>query len=285
MTTSDSISVSTNQDGLSFINVDNAHATAKVSLFGAHVMSYCPKSDGKERLWVSPHAYLNGEKPIRGGIPLCWPWFGHNHGQEKGTLPSHGFLRTQTWSIANSKDTSEGTELTLLPAFTKAKGFDHKCEVKLIIMIGESLSVSLITTNTDDHEFSIDCALHTYFNVEHISKTTIDGITGDYEDKTRESAVLTTPTPYSVSEETDRIHFCKAPNITIVEDGVRTTEVTSSGNDTIVVWNPWRGAASLSDMDAFGYKHMLCVETTVTQGYGLQPNETHVLTQVISTAK
>lgn len=285
MTTSDSISLSTNQEGLTFINVENAHATAKVALFGAHVMSFRPKSDGKERLWVSPHAYLNGEKPIRGGIPLCWPWFGHNHGQEKGTLPSHGFLRTQTWSLSSVEDTSDETVLTLLPAFTKSKGFEHECGVKLVITVGETLSISLITTNTGDEAFSFDCALHTYFNVDHIGKTTIEGISGEYEDKTRDGEVLTTPVPYSISEETDRIHLCQAPDIAIVEDGVSTTEIRSSGNDSIVVWNPWQGAASLSDMDAFGYKHMLCVETTVTQGHTLKPEETHILKQVIGVAK
>lgn len=106
--------------GVTFLDIDNAFATARVSLFGGHVLSYIPKQDGQERLWLSPHAVLSGEKPIRGGIPVCWPWFSDDHGREKGQLPAHGYLRSQVWKIQHSEDTDTGTVLVLRPTFTGA---------------------------------------------------------------------------------------------------------------------------------------------------------------------
>jgi len=268
-------------NGLTFLDVSNALASARISLFGGHVLSYIPKSDEKERLWVSPHAYLNGERPIRGGIPVCWPWFSDDHGREKGALPAHGFLRTQVWKLVNSEDTDNGTSIKLAPSFTRAEGFENDCKVTMLINVGETMEVSLITENSGVVPFEFNCALHTYFHVDHIQKTQLNGIEGDYKDKLDDWAVKPTPTPYTITGETDRIHLAPVEAAEIEVNGSPFTDVLSQGNDSLVVWNPWQGAASISDMDAFGYKHMLCVETSLTQGKTLAPGESHTLKQTI----
>lgn len=268
-------------NGLTFLDVSNALASARISLFGGHVLSYIPKSDEKERLWVSPHAYLNGERPIRGGIPVCWPWFSDDHGREKGALPAHGFLRTQVWKLVNSEDTDNGTSIKLAPSFTRAEGFENDCKVTMLINVGETMEVSLITENSGVVPFEFNCALHSYFHVDHIQKTQLNGIEGDYKDKLDDWAVKPTPTPYTITGETDRIHLAPIEVAEIEVDGSPFTDVLSQGNDSLVVWNPWQGAASISDMDAFGYKHMLCVETSLTQGKTLAPGESHTLKQTI----
>lgn len=275
-----SVTVSEN-NGLTFLEINNKSASARVSLFGGHVLSYIPKADNQERLWVSPHAYLNGERPIRGGIPVCWPWFSESHGREKGALPAHGFLRTQVWKLIHSQETDEGTTVELAPNFTRAEGFEYDCNVRLVIYVGLTLEVSLITENTGVVPFTYNCALHTYFHVNHINTTLLKGIEGDYEDKVDSMSIKSTPSPYNISGETDRIHLKAIESVIIEVDGVDTTEVNSRGNDSLVVWNPWQGAASISDMDAFGYKHMICVESTITQGKSLKPGEQHALTQTV----
>ncbi|AXT39998.1 D-hexose-6-phosphate mutarotase [Alteromonas sp. BL110] len=268
-------------NGLTFLDVDNAFATARISLFGGHILSFVPKSDNKERLWVSPHAYLNGERPIRGGIPVCWPWFSDDHGREKGALPAHGFLRTQVWKLVDSEESASGTTITLSPSFTRAEGFENDCTVTMVIAIGESMDVSLVTENIGVAAFDFNCALHTYFHVNDIQQTLLKGIDGQYKDKLDEWAVKPTPSPYAITGETDRIHLAPIETTEIEVGGDAFTEVISQGNDSLVVWNPWQGAASISDMDPFGYKHMLCVETSLTQGRMLAPGESHTLRQTV----
>lgn len=276
-----SVTVSESQ-GITYLNIDNRFATARVSLFGGHVLSFIPKSDEVDRLWLSPHAYLNGERPIRGGIPVCWPWFSDDHGREKGALPSHGFLRTQAWQLERSEDTSDGvTKLVLAPSFTRADGFEFDCKVTLTLTIGESLTTSLRTENTGVAPFTFNTALHTYLAVPSVQKVALEGLTGQYKDKLADWAIKDTPQPYRFSAETDRIHL-EAPSVITLKDKEQPfTQVDSEGHDSVVVWNPWQSAASISDMDAFGFVHMLCVETACTQGVELAPGDSHTLTQQI----
>ncbi|WP_334020320.1 D-hexose-6-phosphate mutarotase [Alteromonas sp. S015] len=268
-------------NGLTFLDVSNTFASARISLFGGHILSYIPKKDGKERLWVSPHAYLNGERPIRGGIPVCWPWFSDDHGREKGALPAHGFLRTQVWKLIHSEEADNGTTITLSPNFTRAEGFEYDCNVNMIITVGDTMDISLNTENTGVTPFDFNCALHTYFHVDHIQHTQINGIEGQYQDKLDNWSLKPTPSPYTITGETDRIHVAPIKTAEIEVEGSPFTEVLSDGNDSLVVWNPWLGAASISDMDPFGYKHMLCVETSITQGKTVAPGASHTLRQTI----
>jgi glucose-6-phosphate 1-epimerase len=265
-----------------FLLIDNSLASCKVSLFGGHVISYIPKHDNRERLWMSPHAYLNGQRPIRGGIPVCWPWFSDDHGKAKGELPSHGFLRTQLWTLINSSQNSTGeTVLQLAPTQVSGPGFPYKAEVTLTITVGTSLSVALTTTNNDTTPFSFNTALHTYFDVSDITKVALTGVYGDYKDKTDNWAIKPSPQPYTFTQETDRIHLAPIAEVSIMESEQLVTQIESIGNDSLVVWNPWQSAANIHDMDAFGFKHMLCVETSLTLGHTLVPSASHTLTQII----
>ncbi|WP_414827673.1 D-hexose-6-phosphate mutarotase [Alteromonas sp. H39] len=280
MTIASSVTVNESQ-GITFLDIDNPLASGRISLFGGHVLSYIPKHDGKERLWLSPHAFLNGERPIRGGIPVCWPWFSDDHGKEKGELPSHGFLRSQVWQLKSSEDTDDGTRVVLTPSFTRGDGFEYDCKVSLIVVFGKCLSVSLETRNTGIVPFTFNQALHSYFAVPDINKVSLEGVTGKYKDKLQNWAVLDTPSPYTFSGETDRIHVEPINTITLNSEKRPVTEVQSQGHDSVVIWNPWRGAATMSDMDAFGYTHMLCVETACTKGVTIEPGNSHTMTQTV----
>lgn len=268
--------------GITFLQIENAYASCRISLYGAHVLSFTPRSDDRDRLWLSPHAFLNGERPIRGGIPICWPWFSDDHGREKGALPSHGFLRTQVWQIQKAEETNTGTRIILAPAFSRAEGFEYDCTVTYEVIVGEQLFVSLNTHNTGIVPLQFNGALHTYFSVPDISQITLEGISGTYKDKLESWAEKPTPVPYVISGETDRIHNDAPKTVTINHNQSALTSVENHGHDSIVVWNPWQGAASMADMDAFGFKHMVCVETALINGCTLNPDEKHAIKQVVT---
>ena len=266
---------------LELLVIDNSFASASVSLFGGHILSYKPKSDNRERLWLSPLAFKNAVKPIRGGIPVCWPWFGQLHGKQDESLPAHGYVRNQAWSIKDSRETEDGTLVVLSPLTTQGDGFDGKANLTLSIHLGKKLAVTLTTENNHDKPFTFSAALHSYFKVEDIDKVRLSGIDGQYRDKVRNMQTFTTPHPYRIEEETDRVHLCTTEQV-LISEGMNQTLVDSQGHDSLVVWNPWQELSeNMADMTNDGYRQMICVETAVTQGVTLQPGEKHDLIQTI----
>lgn len=266
-------------ENITLLEIENAHATATISLHGAQVISYKPKHDSRERLFLSSKARWDGSKSIRGGIPICWPWFGAH--KENPQLPMHGYIRTQLWDLQERDDFEKHTRLLFKAKDTCGLGFTGSATLTLEVLIGTQLSVTLHTTNTGVDAFNLSCALHTYFAVADIHQTRLKGLEGLYSDKTRQWATFPTPVPYKFTEVTDRIHLHAAPSLIVLEQ-INTTAIVSSGHDSIVVWNPWSECAQLfPDIQADEYQQMLCVETAVTQGFMLQPQQSHALAQII----
>ena len=262
--------------------IDNQFAKASISLYGGQVLSFLPKGDNVERLWVSPHAHYDAKKPIRGGVPLCWPWFADNQGMNAPELPAHGYLRSQMWYVYSATDDENGTTIVLKPQYSFSEYFPFQTEVTFTIIVNSELSMALTTHNVDDKDFTYNAALHTYFNVKDIATTQLTGLSGHYKDKLQHFKRFPTPTPYTFSEHTDRIHLSSPEKLTLLLDESLITNIESYGHDSIVVWNPWQTAATMTDMDAFGYKRMLCVETACTEGVLVHAGESHTLTQVVS---
>lgn len=278
MLLTDSTSIVT-RDNIQVLQINNSFATAEVSLFGGHILSFTPKYDGRERLWISQNAIFDGKKAIRGGVPICWPWFGDH--SSKTDVAAHGYVRTQTWEIINSEEGETGTTVTLKPQTSKSKGFAGNAQLTLAVHVGKQLSIQLRTTNLGDAPFTYNCALHSYFAISDIHQCELLGLSEQYSDKTRGYQIFDTPQPYRFNEETDRVHLQQPITLTIV-DGETKTNVLSSGHDSIVVWNPWQDKSiSMGDMADDSYLTMLCVETAITQGLEAKPNETHVLEQII----
>ncbi|GAB5378906.1 MAG: D-hexose-6-phosphate mutarotase [Aliiglaciecola sp.] len=264
------------------LHIDTPHSTAEVSLFGGHVLSFVPKTDLRDRLWVSENAIFDNQSAIRGGIPVCWPWFSDAHNQDRNDLPSHGFVRTQNWRIVGTLEHSEATQVTLVPHSNNGPGWNHETSLTLTLLVGKTLKISLQTKNNDTKSVNLNCALHTYFNVKDILAVELRGLRGNYKDKTQNWHEFDTPIPYTFSQETDRVHLFAAEQVDIL-DGAETTKVLSSGHDSIVVWNPWaENSEKMKDMESRGYSTMLCVETALTQTFSLPPGATHCLTQEIA---
>jgi glucose-6-phosphate 1-epimerase len=264
---------------VSLLEISNAMASATISLFGGQVLRYKPKRDGRERLFLSDAALLDGSKSIRGGVPICWPWFGAHPTDPK--QPSHGFARTRRWYLAAVDSSLQGSRLLLLPEDSHHNAMPGQLSVELEVLVGERLELRLHTTNRGARDVPLNCALHSYFAVSDIARVRLCGLTGQYSDKTRDWARFETPDSYVIDAETDRIHLQAVDTVTL-HDPAGDTRITSKGHDSIVVWNPWNEAHKhFPDLTPEDYRHMLCVETALTKPFVLAPEATHVLTQVI----
>ena len=166
MLLSDSTSITTHQS-IQVLEVDNDHARASISLFGGHIISFIPKYDQRQRLWLSEQAIFDAHHSIRGGVPVCWPWFGDHQAtrvdQSDKRFPAHGYVRKQQWLIVDCQDTPKGTEIILQPNSSQGDGFEGHAQLTLIIKVGLRLSMQLVTKNLGEKPFSFTCALHSYF--------------------------------------------------------------------------------------------------------------------------
>jgi len=264
---------------LTRLDISNAHASASLSLLGGQLLSFVPRSDGRERLFVSPTARWDGSKPVRGGIPVCWPWFGAH--PEGGTLPAHGYVRTRPWHLLETSEHANHTRLLLAPLDTAGPGFAGTAELQLEVLVGTTLTLNLRTRNTGPAPLRLGTALHTYFKVSDVRQCLLHGLQGTYTDKNLDWAMGTTPAPYRFTAATDRIHL-HAAEVLGIEDGAERTTIRSAGHDSIVVWNPWEGCSrQFTDLGEDAWPRMLCVETAVTQGFSVEPGESHSLSQII----
>ena len=268
------------QEGLQLLIVDNHHAHSTISLHGGHVISFMPKRDHRPRLWLSKKAILDAKHPIRGGIPICWPWFGAHSSDTR--YPSHGYVRNQPWHIVDCQDTKTETVVHLQPQSCRGEGFAGQAQLTLVIKVGSELSIQLVTHNIGQVDFTYNGALHSYFKVDDIRRCELKGLEGDYQDKLQNYALCHTPRPYQFSGETDRVHLATPHELRIVQNAGN-TDILSSGHDSIVVWNPWSAnSKAMADMANDGYKNMLCVETAITQGQVVSPGQSHSLQQIIA---
>lgn len=263
------------------LHIETAHSTAVVSLLGGHVLSFISKSDLRDRLWVSETAIFDNHHSLRGGVPVCWPWFSDAHNQDRDDLPSHGFVRTQKWTLVDAYRQSGVVTIKLQPENFQGPGWQFNTPLTLTLIIGKTLKILLCTKNQDTKPVNLNCALHTYFNISDIESIKLLGLSGRYRDKTQDWLELDTPTPYMFTQETDRVHLFAAKKVEI-DDGGRLTSILSTGHDSMVVWNPWAlNSEKMNDMQDNGFRTMVCVETAITQHFTLVPGDEHVLVQEI----
>lgn len=271
------------------IYIVNGFSDACIALHGAHVMSFTPKSH-EPLLWLSDAAIYREGKAIRGGIPICWPWFGDH---PDNCLPAHGFARNQFWqlvSIVENIEKETVVTLTLSDSEMSRAIWPHKFTLEVTIAVGKSLSVSLKTVNKDEKPFSITSALHSYLNVGDIQKTEVFGLANVfYRDKLSNDQVFMQTGSLHFDRELDRIYGHSGDDEIRVSDSTNTREIVvgKSGSQSTVIWNPWIDKSSkMTDFEEGGYRHMLCVEAANTCDCNIvvEPGESHTLATIISEA-
>ncbi len=269
-------------NGFEYIEVKNEAAEAKVALQGAHLFHYA-RAGEEPILWLSEESDFELGKAIRGGVPVCWPWFGFN---EDKSLPQHGFARISMWEFVGSDEVDAKTTVLTLRLTHDEKTLQiwhYKFLLELKITISDKLMLELKTTNLDDKSFKISQALHTYFSVSHILEVAIKGL-----DKKPYLDALTWKMEIqngdiTFEQEVDRVYQNVEGEI-VLSDKNREVHIKNSGSSSVVVWNPWiEKTLRMSGMKPNAYENMLCIESAnaFDDARVLKPQEEHILGAVI----
>jgi len=255
--------------------------------FGAHPILWQP-AGGDDVLWLSEDVEFDLTRAIRGGVPICWPWFGDH--PEHDDWPSHGFARTSVWQLDKVAQVGDAIEVQFtLPILAEhAEFWPHRSRPRITYTIGTTFEMALSTTNTDPQPIRFSQALHTYFTIGDIADISITGLEDiDYIDKLAETHVPAAGAPIVFACETDRIYRQPDQTMTLHDARLpRDIVIEHTGATSAVVWNPWiEKSARMGDMgppDA--YRGMVCIETgnVPPDDVTLAPGETHTLTTTIS---
>ncbi|MGC9401468.1 D-hexose-6-phosphate mutarotase [Vibrio genomosp. F10] len=271
-------------EGIKVLRVIHDKATAGIALHGGHVISFQPNGQ-EDLIWMSDNAIFDGKAALRGGIPVCWPWFG------RVAAPAHGFARTSEWSLIEHRENENGVIISLgLKANQQTLSiWPHQFDARLNIEVTDTLKVTLDVTNTDDHAWMFSGALHTYLNLGNIHEASTTGAGSEYIDSLQEDKVCHDEKPLVLTDTIDRVYTKPSPSIEVKDLKLqRTIQVQNEGHNSAVLWNPWaEGAAGMGDMTNDGYLRFLCVESTlhaptINTGKTLQPNENHQLITILS---
>lgn len=252
-------------DDIVIVEIENSLATAAVSLYGGHIVSWHPKSQSKPVLWVSELVKFQQGKAIRGGVPICWPWFGAHPSQ--ASLPGHGYARITPWELTSVQTLSNGaTELNLTLGKSDLSQLHWQAEVRLElkITVGDTLELSLTTVNESDHEITFTEGLHTYFQISDIGNIRVLGLEGsDYIDLVNQNERRTQQDAITFESELGRI-FLDNQATCVIEDPVfnRRIRIEKTGSNSTAVWNPGLDVGSkMDDLGSVGWREMVCVES------------------------
>ncbi|NQZ12037.1 MAG: D-hexose-6-phosphate mutarotase [Algicola sp.] len=274
------------QNGLTKAVINNEFARCEVYLHGAQVTSFIPKG-GDDLLWLSQTAIFAQSKAIRGGIPLCWPWFGAH--PTDNTKAAHGFARVSAWQVVSAQTTEQGaTELVLgLKASEQTlELWPYDFDLQYKITVAQTLSVALTTINTGKEPIQITEALHSYLALGDITKVRIQGLEGlSYSDKVNDSKVIEQAGDIVVEQEVDRVYMNTQDSCVLIDDVLkRTLKVSKSGSNDTVVWNPWVDkASSMVDVHDNGHLTMVCIEAAnvLDNVITIEAGERHSICQTI----
>ena len=256
--------------------INHPTCVARVALHGAHVMSWQPV-DEEEVLYLSPDAVYKEGKAIRGGIPVCWPWF--NAHPADATQPSHGLVRGCLWEFLDAAEDAYGVTLR----FGVRVGIWN---AELTVRTGEELEVMLESKNISEVPVVVSGALHTYLGVSDISQVRVVNLDGcTYLDTVGERQTRIQKGDVIFDREVDRI-YDSSSSILLVDDlSGRTILIEKSGSPSTVVWNPWaEKAAALADLPDEGYLKFCCIEAAIANDKAeiVMPGASHVLMTRIS---
>ena len=259
-------------------HVDVATASAAIYDHGAHVTSWVPTGSSGV-LFLSSAAVLDSDAAIRGGVPICFPWFGP--GRTGDMAPAHGFARRSTWALAAVEERPDRTLLTFeLDARDIASAaFPAPFHAVYRISVGATLDLDLSVTNTGTAEFSFEEALHAYLAVGDVEQVRVEGLDGsDCLDKAAGGAQCRQVGDVEFTGETDRIYRSQA-QVTVVDPVLdRRIIVTRRDSSDVVVWNPGpvKGEA-LSDLGDGEWRHFVCIEgaNVLDAAVTLQPGQAH----------
>lgn len=279
------------QDQLACLHINHPIFFAEICFQGAQLTQFVPKNESAF-IWLSPESKYKKQQGLRGGIPICWPWFGALEknpsaikNQTKKTDVAHGFVRTLDWKLTDINESAHGVEIIMTISHDAQTldiwpfEFDLQCHFKL----SKDLEMSLTTVNRSNKTMNYSQALHSYFPTNDIQRTKILGSENQlYIDALDDWSQKRQKGTIGISEETDRIYFGKSEYNILTPNHL--TRVVSNSQSS-VIWNPWvEKSKRLSQFPENGFESMLCIESAnvLDDHVSLAPSNSHTLTVNIS---
>jgi glucose-6-phosphate 1-epimerase len=278
--------VSEGNGGLTQVQITSALSEGEIYLHGAHVTSWKPAGN-EEVLFVSTKSRWEEGVAIRGGIPICFPWFRGK--SDNPHAPAHGFVRTKTWQLESIIENENGVVVTM---FTQSDEHTRQWwpgEFRLVhrVTFGSELRLELVCMNTGTTPFRFEEALHTYNRIANIQDSRLQGLDGvSYLDNTDSNKEKTQPGDVIVDSPTDSAYHNTENEVDLLDaNKKRRIRLRKEHSLTTVVWNPWsEGAARLHDLGDGEWRQFFCVEASniLDAAIHLEPGQEHRMAAVLA---
>lgn len=270
--------------GYPVVRIANQFGSAEIALHGAHLIGFTPWG-GTPVIFLSRQAVFQPGVPIRGGIPVCWPWFSRH--RSHADFPSHGIARTGFWSL---QEVCQEIDYTRVVMSLDTDGNDPRwpflSSASICFTVGKSLGVALTTHNRDRIPFQFSDALHCYFRLGESEVSQLLGLDGcRYVFRLEDKVAKTQVESIQIDQPIDRIFQSTEPTFIVDPVNHRTIVVNKSGSGNTIVWNPGRdGAKTMADLGDDEYRQFVCVEpgNVYPLPIILEPSESHVTATTIS---
>jgi glucose-6-phosphate 1-epimerase len=272
-------------DGLAKVVVSSQYAQTEMYLHGAHVTSWVPRG-GSEVFYISPHSLWQDGRAIRGGVPICFPWFGDK--ADDPSAPAHGLVRTKAWELESITVSNIGVSVSMATESNEAtrKWWPHDFRLVCVAIFGTQLTLKLIVSNTGATPFTFEEALHAYFSVGDAETAVVQGLDGtDYLDKTDHRTRKTHHGDLTFSAETDSVFLNTQHVVELSDPAMHRRIILQKQNSlTTVVWSPWAEKSSeMSDLGDGQWRNFVCLETSNVGEYAvpLAPGQQHVMSVTV----
>ena len=281
-------------DSLAAWRIRHGDAELLLAQQGAQILSY-RRGSQPPLIWLSEQAAYQRGQGVRGGVPVCWPWFGDLtrnppavQAMVSGEAPFHGLVRTLDWQLDEVEQLDTGVRVSLsLPSGSALPGWQGTVQPRLQLTLGDDLLIELHNANTGQQTAAISQALHSYFAISDIQKVQLHGLDGcRYIETLEDWAERRQQGDLGFAGETDRIYLDVPARLELLDHGwQRRLVLEVSGSRSAIVWNPWIDKAGrLSQFAADAWQRMLCIETANVWDDCLQlaPGESHCLSLRLS---
>lgn len=282
------------REALVMVDLENDHGQASLTTFGATLLSYRPRG-AEDLLWVSETALYDGKKPVRGGVPVCWPWFGAYDPAALGADPSdehkkgHGIARYALWDVASVQTVGDATQVVfvLRPDDEIRKAWPLDFVLSLRVTLGQALEMTLVGENLSDHDWQVSEAFHTYFSVADAEGLVVRGLDSKPRvDKLADGARGVQAGEVRMSTPMEQLFLGEAAPLVIEDRGHgREILIERENSASTVLWNPGpEGVKGFADMPDDQYRKTVCVEVAnaLDDAYALKAGATHSMTMRLS---
>lgn len=267
--------------GLPKVQITTPDVIGEIYLHGAHITSWRP-SGAEEVFFLSSKSRFENGHAIRGGIPICFPWFGGK--SDDPTAPAHGFVRTKAWNLESISQVGRAVTVSMSTESDESTKKWWPADFRLVYRatFGPELGLELVMSNTGKTSLRFEEALHAYHKVGNIHDARVRGLDGvQYFDKTDSNRRKMQHGEITITSETDRVYLDTTGSIEL-DDPVmhRATHVMKESSRTTVVWNPWvQKAQALSDLEDDEWAQMICIESSNVTDFavGLAPGQQHTM--------